>query len=465
MKLLSNEAWIAKQFNECQLGNKSRTRRLQRVAEHMLARPDKSLPEQNPLWADLKAAYRLFQNEDVTFAAVCQQHWEQTRATQPGRYLLISDTTDIDHGSHQSTTGLSFLGNGQGKGMQLHSCLVYDSGRKLIEGTAGALVHYRKHAPKKETRTQRLSRVRESELWGNLVDQVGAPPEGSQWIHVFDRGGDNFEAMCHILQAGGDWVIRAARLKRNVLLENGELLPLADAVQQAEVLERYDLPLPSRPGIAARTASIELSAIKVTLPVPRHRSPWLKACGIQRLQVNIVTVQEIDPPRGVQKVNWVLLTSLPVSTASQARQVVEDYENRWLIEEYHKALKTGCSLQRHALRSAERLEPLTGLISVIGTRLLQLKMIGRSQRQAKARTHVPASWLECLTLAKPKLDAEQLTVYEFIRELAKLAGFLGRKCDGEPGWQKIWAGYLTLKSLLDGMKLAEKKQTKKLGQL
>ena len=86
----------------------------------------------------------------------------------------------------------------------------------------------------------------------------------------------------------------------------------------------------------------------------------------------------MDAPPGVKPICWVLLTSLAVATFDDAWQVVEDYENRWLVEEYHKVMKSGCSLEMHALRSADRLEPLIGLISVIGVRLIQLKLIGRN---------------------------------------------------------------------------------------
>jgi hypothetical protein len=453
VKVLDNDQWVEKQFGSCQLGNGLRTKRLQRVATQMLSRPEQSLPKQNTRWADLKAAYRLFDKQQVSFDAVAEQHWQQTRQTQPGRYLLISDTTDIDHFSHRATTGLGQLGKGDGRGMQLHNCLVYNCDHKQIEGAAGALIHYRRKVPKNETRMQRLNRIRESDLWGNLVDKVGSAPQGSQWIHVFDRGGDNFEAMCHIQLADCDWVIRASRLNRNVITENGERVSLKSALEEARVLGSYELHLRSRPGVKARTAQIQVAVVKVTFPKPRHHSKWVKRCGISELTMNVVVVQEVYAPKGVTPIRWVLLTSLPVETFEDAWQVIEDYENRWLIEEYHKVLKTGCRVELHALRTAGRLEPLIGLISVIGTRLFQLKLIGRSQPEAKAATHVPSSWLKCLKLARPKLHLPGMSVYTFFREVAKMGGFLGRKGDGEPGWQTVWHGYQRLQALLDGMRL------------
>lgn len=456
MKVLDNQQWIKTQFADCQLGNSKRTERLVKVADTMLAQPDQSLPKQNSQWKDLKAAYRLFDRDRVTFDAVAEIHWQQTRQTKPGRYLLISDTTEVDHFSHRATTGLGQLGKGDGRGMLLHNCLVYNCNGNQIEGTAGALLHYRIKVPKKETRTQRLARVRESLVWGDLVEKVGAAPEGSQWIHVFDRGGDNFEAMCHIRLTGCDWVIRAAKFQRNVINSAGEKVPLGEAVTNTQLLGSYELNLRSRVGVKARTAKIEVSVTSVTFPRPRHHSAWVKQCGIDQLSMNVVVVQEVGAPQGVTPIRWVLLTSLPVRTFSDAWQVIEDYENRWLVEEYHKVLKTGCSLELHSLRTAERLEPLIGLISVLGIRLFQMKLIGRSQREAKAATHVPCSWLKGLKLARPSIKSADMTVYEFFRELAKFGGFIGRKSDGEPGWQTVWHGYKRLHGILDGLRLAGK---------
>jgi len=300
---------------------------------------------------------------------------------------------------------------------------------------------------------QRLRRNRESQLWGNLVDKVGKAPQGSQWIHVFDRGGDNFEAMCHIQLAKCDWVIRASKLNRNIINENGEKVSFKNALDEALVVGSYELNLRSRPGVRARTAQIEVSVLKVTLPKPIHHSKWVKKCAINELTMNVVVVQEVNASGDVTPIRWVLLTSLPVDTFTHAWQIIEDYENRWLVEEYHKVLKTGCSLERHALRTADRLEPLIGLISIIGIRLFQLKLIGRNQPKARAATHVPCSWLKCLKLVRPKLKMTGMSVYTFFREIAKLGGFLGRTGDGEPGWQTVWYGYKRLHALLDGMAL------------
>ena len=453
MKFIDSEQWISDNFGGCELGDNRRTSRLVTIASNMLSAPEQSLPAQNQQWSDTKAAYRFFANKSVTFDRVAQAHWQQSRQTKPGRYLLICDTTDIDQYYRPATTGLGMLGDGKGRGMQLHSCLMYDCNTNQIHGTAGAIVGYRKRKPKNETKMQRLDRERETDVWGKLVDKVGSSPEGSQWIHVWDRGGDNFEAMCHIFLAGNDWVIRAAQLKRKVITEDGRKIHLNKAIEEAQLLGSYELNLRSRPGVAARKAKIKVSVVRVSYPRPSQHSKWVKQCGVKELKMNVVIVQEVNAPRGVKPIRWVLLTNTPVESLESAMQVIEYYEHRWLIEEYHKVMKTGCNIESHALRDASRLEPLIALISVIGIRLLQLKLIGRNQPNAQAKSHVPGSWLRVLKLARPKVRLTNMSVYEFFRELAKLGGFLGRTHDGEPGWQTIWRGYQKIQSLLDGMRL------------
>jgi len=308
-----------------------------------------------------------------------------------------------------------------------------------------------------ESRTARLKRNRESEVWGDVVDLVGAPPEDTQWIHVFDRGGDNFEAMCHLVRNRGDWIIRASKLNRNVLDPEGHVRPLKDVLSSARLLGSYELSLRARPGQAARLAQLEVLTCAVRLPPPHFRSPYVRTCGVESVATSVVIVREINAPKGVTPIRWILLTSLPVNTLDQAWEVIEFYECRWLIEEYHKVLKTGCAMERHALREAGRLEPLIALISVVGSRLLQLKTISRQAPGQQDRHRVPGEWLSALQALRPRLKTTSLTVYEFFRELARLGGFLASKHDGEPGWQTTWKGLPKLQHIILGMKLATKK--------
>ncbi len=145
----------------------------------------------------------------------------------------------------------------------------------------------------------------------------------------------------------------------------------------------------------------------------------------------------------------VLLTSLPINSFEDAWQVVEDYEHRWLIEEYHKVIKSACSIESHALRTSRPPGTIDWHDQCPRHKIVSVETDRAQSPNAKAVTHVPTSWLKCIKLARPKLTLTSLTVYEFFRELAKQGGFLGRKHDDEPGWITIWRGFQKMHSLLD----------------
>jgi hypothetical protein len=166
------------------------------------------------------------------------------------------------------------------------------------------------------------------------------------------------------------------------------------------------------------------------------------------------------PPTVKEPIDWVLLTSLAVPELSAAMEVIGYYEKRWLIEEWHKALKTGCQVEGRQLHTSQGLEALTGVLSVVAVRLLQMKEVGRREPHRAARDLVPARYLELVHRARRGQGRpEDWTVRDFFRGLAGLGGFLGRKSDGEPGWITIWRGWDALHWMLRGAQPGEQQHT------
>ena len=155
--------------------------------------------------------------------------------------------------------------------------------------------HSRIGRPKKENSAQKLKRERESQVWGKVIDQVGKPPDEVQWIHVLDRGGDNFEVYCHLLEQHSDWVVRAGRLNRYVLAgQNEKRMKLSDYLPQLELLGTYELSLRARPKQPARTAKLEVRVGSIKMPVPHHKSDWVKELDPKPIAMNVVQVVEVD---------------------------------------------------------------------------------------------------------------------------------------------------------------------------
>lgn len=459
---LDTKKWAQQQFGECDLGDRRRTKRLVKMAEQIANHPAGSFPDQMEHWGDVKAAYRLFGREDVTFEAVASPHWEAARRREPGRYLILNDTTEIDFGKDRKVEGLGPTGKGTGRGFLLHNGLMVDAEHKAVLGLAGQRIHYRKPASKKENSSQRLQRRRESEVWGRLIDQIGPAQGETQFVHVCDRGADNFEVFCHLVKNRCDWVIRTCSMHRIILTAGNERMPLSAFLETLPVVGEYELHVRSRNNQPARAARLEVRIGAIRMPVPRQKSPYVRKLRPQPIPMWVVWVREVDGPKGVEPIEWVLYTSLPVTTFEDAWRIIEYYEARWLIEEYHKALKSGCRVTERSLRTPARLEAMMGLLCVVAVRLLQLKSVARTDPGRPARQVVPPRWLAMLRAArKNRLPARELTVGEFYRELAKLGGFLGRRHDGEPGWITIWRGWEKLNALVRGAELAA--QLKKCG--
>lgn len=429
--------WAEQQFGRCELGDQRRTRRAVQFAAQIAAAPDGSTPAQTESWADLKAAYRLIDEADVTFAALAGEHWKQTLDRPAGTYLILGDTTEIDFGLSRDIDGVSPVACNWGRGFLLHSGLMVDAQSEEVIGLAGQVIHHRKPAPKKENSARKLKRPRESEIWGQVVEQIGPPRDCVRFINIFDRGADNYEVFLRVRNARSEFVIRAAHLNRKVW-HAGREISLEQHLTIFPVCGGYDLQVRANKKQPARTAKIEVRFGAVTLKAPRHQSPWLRAHGEATLSINVVEVRETDAPDGVQPLRWVLFTTLPVDSFAQAWQVIEYYEKRPIIEEFHKALKTGCRVEQRGYQTGKRLEAITGMLSVVAIRLLQLRSLARTQPDRPAEEVVPKPWITMLTCLRRKKKVA--TVRQFFRELAGLGGFLGRKSDGEPGWITIWRG-------------------------
>jgi hypothetical protein len=450
--------WAQEQFGSCELGDRRRTKRVIKLAAQAAAMPDASTPKQTEDWGDCKAAYRLFAEDDVTFEALIAPHCAKTRAVPAGTWLVINDTTEINFGYDRQLSGVGRVGSAQARGFYLHTAMIVSAESEEIVGVAGQDLYARPLKKVKRVSSARRKQLkRETDVWGRVIDRVGRPPAEARFIHVCDRGADNFEVYCHLLQQGAGWVVRAAQLKRQVLDGDGRETSLDDLLQAAPVQGTYQLQVRANRDQPARTALIEVRWSRLAMPRPRNASSrYVRESGITEIPMWVVEAREVNPPKGVKALRWVLLTSEEVHRFNDAWRVIEWYEQRPLIEEYHKCLKTGCRVEERLYRSGDRLAPVVGLLSVLAVRLLQLKMVARRNPGQPAAQVVPKEWLAAVSLLLKKRRS-MTTVRDFFRGLAQLGGFLGRKGDGEPGWQTIWGGLEKLLLCLRGADVLAKK--------
>ena len=344
-----------------------------KAADQLLAHPGGTLPTKLRSPADLDALYRLANRREVTHAAVLAPVKALTLARideHPGTVQVLHDTTELDYTSLDSLRDqLGQIGDGNGRGYECHNSLVIDPQTNEVLGLANQILHHRADVPRNESvAAKRARESRESLLW--LRGTEGLPGQ-SRVVDVCDRGADTFEFLEHELRSGRAFVIRSkadrsisvghdARPKQRRLLHQ--------QVRGTPRLGTKTLDLGSRRSGQSRKIRLSVTALAVTVHPPHVRKG-----NYQRvpLQIWAVRVWESNPPAGEDALEWILLTNLPCTDAKSACRVIGYYERRWVVEEFHKAMKTGLGVEEMQFTTTAALEPMIAALLDGGRRPAQ----------------------------------------------------------------------------------------------
>jgi Transposase DNA-binding/Transposase Tn5 dimerisation domain len=460
--------WADQFFTTAPLGDVRRSQRAAQLAAAMAARPGLSIPALFDTAYDVKAAYTLLDRPEATPDALQQPHRRAVteRMATPGEtFLILEDTSEPTWSGNLPVAGLGPIGRGSEglQGFLLHSGLAVawprmaagQTRRPPVEvvGLADQIYHVRKPRPAGETRAMRyarLGRERESQLWETVGRRLGAAPDGVRWERVCDRGADIYEFIVQCMALRHGFVIRAAQ-DRAVAGGGGHLF---ETVRSAPTLGRFELGLRARPGQRARVAHLAVAATRVDLRAPGMRTPEQKQRLPESIAVNVVRIFEPAPPADVKApLEWILLTDAPVDSFEAGLEVAVKYSARWLIEEFHKALKTGLGAERLQLEKAERLFAAIAIMSLVALRLIDLREAVRLEPEAPAE-RCALTPLE-LAVLRAKLKRPIKTVREVALAIGRLGGHMNRKGDGLPGWQTLWVGMKKLHDLVQGVLLAQ----------
>ena len=456
--LMDATQWAQTEFGAAQMGDQRRTRRLIRVAAALAREAHGILPESFDGWAQLKAAYRLMEQPDVRYEDIIAPHRQRVRIAcgEPGEYLLVEDTSELSFTGRQGMVGLGRIGDGRGQGMLVHTNLALRierwNAQHEPEVTVRGLMHQQWWARTgsvihkgRERRQDRLARQRESQRWGASIPQIGSPPADVRWTLVADRESDVYEVFERCVRHGWGFIIRANRPR--ALADATGLV--TDALAHSPAFGAFSLEVRARPGRTARTADLEVRACRVQLrgPVRPDGRPGPRA-------VAVVEAREINPPGGEDPVHWVLLTDWPAGGWTEALRVVKAYARRWLIEEYHKALKTGTGIEHSQLTTADRITALLGILAVVAVRLLNMKLLATTCPDELVSPEELGAEAMAILENKFGRPPEGWTNRSLMRAVGRLGGFIGRRSDGEPGWIVIWRGWRKLMFMAEGFDLA-----------
>jgi len=457
---------VGDEVTGAKLGDLRLSRRFVTLTEMMAHEPANSFPQAcGESSAALEGTYRFLNNADVTVDALLEPHRRATieRATTGEEVLVVHDTTDFTFNGERE--GLGRLQQHQ-QGFLAHFALAVGAGTQHEAlGVVGLLPVFRqKEKVTEHWRARYRSPDKESLRWGRLVETVAADlgQLAAKAIHVMDREADSYELFAQLLKFDRRFVIRA----RTDLRKTTDGKPISDAARDVGILatrvvavtERQarnqgprkkankSRPLAYRP---EREANLEIRACSVTIDTP-DRSPISSP-----LRLNVVHVVEPRPPEGQDAVDWMLYTSEQIQSAEDVLKVVDHYRGRWVIEEYFKAIKTGCGYEKRQLTSRHALLNALAVFIPIAWSLLQLRQQSRPHPSGETvrPTALTPQRIQILRAVLKRPLPENPSGRDLLLAVAALGGHI--KNNGDPGWLVLGRGFQKLLSYEVGWCLAE----------
>lgn len=445
--------WAADEFAALNLGDQRLNRRAVEILRDFYARPQAQIPQACQSRARTKAAYRFFRHPHTNMDDLLESHRKSTylRLVEHPVVLCPQDTTSLNYTAHPATENLGPIGKFKNGAMGL---IVHDTMAFSVEGTPLGLLDVQCWARdgeqfgKKHKRAELPIEQKESSKWLHSFKSVAEAQRhcpNTMLVSMGDREADVYE-LFHLALADRNGPKLLVRAEQDRLLADrqGHLWPMVEAQPVAGIQQVH---VPRRGAVAARVADLQIRFAEVTLRAPSNKTQY------GPLKMWAVLAREVDAPEKIEPLCWMLLTTCPVTNFDQAIEKVAWYTKRWGIEIYHRTLKSGCNIEERQLGDADTIEACLAIDMVVAWRVYHLTKLGREVPDMPCTIFCEEDEWKALTsfiLRRPIVDGTPPTAREYVRMVASLGGFLGRKCDGEPGTKSIWLG----QQRLDDIKLA-----------
>jgi hypothetical protein len=419
--------WAELEFAELDLGDKRRENRARKIVEDFATRPSASIPKTCNGWDETKATYRFLENDAIEWRAIMEPHWAMTekRMAEHPVVLCLQDTTELNYNG-QKITGLGPLSYESQRGMYLHPTYAVTPERVPL-GVVDAWMWAREPLDSNGKRPG----LKESTRWPEGYDRVAelaVKMPGTRLVYVADREADMIALFMRSQDLGtpADWLVRA---KSNRNLPDGEKLWASTVAGDA--LGEIQFVIASREKQKARKVRQQVWARQVELPAGPGKT----------VKATCLIAREIDPPAGVEAIEWRLLTNRLATTIGDAIELIDWYRARWEIEIYFHIVKNACKVEELQLAHIEKIERALALFMVVAWRIAFLMRMGRTCPDLDATLFFhPDEIRGAHLLTKTRKPDRPPTLNEVLRLIARVGGFLGRKGDGEPGVKTIWEG-------------------------
>src|SRR3989338_2495403 len=437
--------WVLEEIVGADIGDHRLNRRLGSLLEIFANNPNKTIPAACNGWSETIAAYRFFDNEQVTPEKILMPHKEATirRIKEEAIALIIQDTSEIDYSHREPIEGMGPLSYECQHGFYLHPSIAVTPERVCLGVVDGYLWSREKLGRRHKHKSEPIEE-KESYRWlkgYQVADKIAEQCPETLIINVSDREGDIYELLMQTPEKNrARWLVRSTQ-NRQLVKDKKSRDPLTEKLwekaKKAPKVGEIEFYLPATIERKARKVKQVVQARRVCLHPPKRTGVQLPV-----IEINVVLCTEKRAPKGEKALQWLLLTSVTITKPERAMEIVQWYLCRWQIEIFFKILKSGCQIEELQFESFARVANCLSLYMIVAWRILYLTMLGRHcPNLSSDLVFDETEWKSVYAVTqrkKPPQKAPKLNV--MIKMIASLGGYLGRKHDSEPGPQVMWLG-------------------------
>ena len=474
--------WAADEFDGVDLGDKRLDSRLVKLFDSFSEAPESPINQACEDWAETKAAYRFFQNENVDVVPIMAAHRGKTlsRAAEHSTILALQDTSYFVYTNHPKTRGLGEISMKKGtnidkiysRGLVMHTCLAVTT-QGLPLGLLDQKIFTRKLRPEHKRRGMGGKPIhdvlpveeKESFRWIEALDVTPTTSARTQVVTVCDRECDFYDFFKAADKNGSSVLVRAAQnrtINRGSRYAEKNIEKLWDHIASQPDVGSYAVEVAAvkqtkhNKGRTARTAQMGIKFGEFKMNPPRN-NPKHKTEILPDIQLFAIHAMEINPPEGEEPVEWMLLANQPVTTLEEAFERVHWYSLRWRIEMYFKVLKSGFRVEACRLGTADRLIRYLTVMGIVAWRLFMITLIARTDPSMPCSEFLSEQEWTVLAIKSTRHGsppASPPTIADALIWIARLGGYLARKGDSSPGTLVLWRGWKRLTDLTEGWRLA-----------
>lgn len=455
---LDDMLWSFREFACAKVGDRRRIRSLSLIVYSLCNQAGISLTA--ALGNGLRqAAHRIFEHGTVSVLGLMQGHVQETvkrlsslkTATGVGDLgadlvLVSQDTTSFDYSTQYCLEGAGPITTApKSQGLMSHCALAMTT-----TGLPLGIVHLavwardKANVGSRNLRKQRETHEKESQKWIDGLRAIEAAyPEDQPLLIIQDREGDVFNFLNVARRPTTYLLVRAAQ-GRSVLTEKGVEGTLFNTVANSAVIGQYTAIIPRKPGQKEQEADFDLRVQQLTIRNPKAHKDYSNP-------VWVVQATQSNALEGEEPLEWILLCTMPVGSAEQAKKIVEYYTRRWMVERLHYTLKSGCKVERLQIDDIESLKKALAIYYIVAWRLLFMTYLSRNEPQMPASCALSADEIIVLSASQKR---KITTIEAAVKAICKLGGYEPYAKAKDPGVKSFWTGIRKLESMVEGWKLA-----------